>query len=1158
MVLSALQANPAKRTRAALLAGTILISGLACPAFAQTTIDPIRILPDENGVDLATGEVAAPLVSISIGEPDNGGMVYSQSWINGGPADNVGLISFIDPSGANGGVIYEGGLEKTFYGPTFPLTSANAEGETISDNGDGSFNYRLNDGTIKVIGYVSPGGYNMYVKKVTTPTGEAATYNYKTMSSAYGDQSRIQSITNNLGYQTKFGYVSNTITDVQSVFDYLTVASATLINNAVDSCDPTADACTGLTQNWPKLTFSTAGSTTSVTDSLNQISQFTWDLIRLTGIKRPSSTSNDLAFTYGADGLVSTATKGGVVSNYAWTTSTVFSVNRLTAVRSDSLGTQITTIADSSAGVLLSSTDALNRTTGFAHNGFGRLTGVTFPEGNSVQYEYDVRGNVKKSTSIAKTGSGLANIVLTADFDINCTNQVKCNQPNWTRDALNNQTDYTYNPTTGQIETVTLPAATTGGIRPQTRFSYTALNAWYKASGNSITQATAAVSKLTGVSSCRTTTSCLGSADEQKATFVYQVGSSSVASNLLPASTTLAIGNNSASLTTALGYDPVGNVITVDGPLAGNADTTALRYDALRRQVGTISPDPDGAGALPNLASRITYDPKSRATLVEQGTTQGQTDTAWAGFTPVAAISRTYNAADQELTITLQAGGTAYAKTQNSYDSRGRLDCTAVRMDPAQWAGQTDACVAQTASTNGSDRITKLGYDAANRVQTVTESFGTVGTAVAQTNTYTPNGQPETVRDGENNLTTNEYDGHDRIKKTRFPASSQGAASSSTTDFEELIYDANSRVTQRRLRDGQSIIYTLDNLGRPTLKNLPGTEADITYSYDLASRITSAVSTNTLTFNYDALGRLTSTTDNLGTIGYTYDTAGRRDTMNYPGGGLTITYDYDTLSRLKKIRENGATSGVGVLVSYTYDNLGRRDLATFGNGSVQDLTYGPDLRLQNLINDLSGTTSDLTQTFAYLPSGQIKSSLRSNDLYAWTGHVNTDRGYNRNGLNQYTSTTGTGGVSFGYDARGNLTSSGSNAYTYTSENQLNTGPGGAKITYDELGRLKKTSVGASTATVVKYQYDNSDLIAEYNNSNALLRRYVHGPGVDEPIVWYEGAGTTNRRFLMADERGSIVSVTDSAGVVITRNRYDEFGIPQSANQGIRVTVYPIS
>jgi hypothetical protein len=33
------------------------------------------------------------------------------------------------------------------------------------------------------------------------------------------------------------------------------------------------------------------------------------------------------------------------------------------------------------------------------------------------------------------------------------------------------------------------------------------------------------------------------------------------------------------------------------------------------------------------------------------------------------------------------------------------------------------------------------------------------------------------------------------------------------------------------------------------------------------------------------------------------------------------------------------------------------------------------------------------------------------------------------------------------------------------------------------------------------------LIAEYNASGALLRRYVLGIGVDDPLVWYEGAGT---------------------------------------------------
>jgi RHS repeat-associated protein len=55
--------------------------------------------------------------------------------------------------------------------------------------------------------------------------------------------------------------------------------------------------------------------------------------------------------------------------------------------------------------------------------------------------------------------------------------------------------------------------------------------------------------------------------------------------------------------------------------------------------------------------------------------------------------------------------------------------------------------------------------------------------------------------------------------------------------------------------------------------------------------------------------------------------------------------------------------------------------------------------------------------------------------------------------------------------------------------------------------------------------------------------------VDQPIVQYEGTGTTDRRFMGADERGSIISLTDSSGTVINLNRYDEYGKPQSTNSG---------
>ena len=108
------------------------------------------------------------------------------------------------------------------------------------------------------------------------------------------------------------------------------------------------------------------------------------------------------------------------------------------------------------------------------------------------------------------------------------------------------------------------------------------------------------------------------------------------------------------------------------------------------------------------------------------------------------------------------------------------------------------------------------------------------------------------------------------------------------------------------------------------------------------------------------------------------------------------------------------------------------------------------------------------------------------------------------------------------------------------------GPNGATLAYDPLGRLAQT-VGAGVTT--RFAYDGADLIAEYNASGTMLRRYVHGPGSDNPIVWYEGTTTSDRRFLMADERGSVVSITNASGTSLGINLYDEYGIPASTNMG---------
>ena len=65
-------------------------------------------------------------------------------------------------------------------------------------------------------------------------------------------------------------------------------------------------------------------------------------------------------------------------------------------------------------------------------------------------------------------------------------------------------------------------------------------------------------------------------------------------------------------------------------------------------------------------------------------------------------------------------------------------------------------------------------------------------------------------------------------------------------------------------------------------------------------------------------------TGTQGIAAYEYDAAGRRTKLTYPGTGLYVNYDYLVTGEVTAIRENGATSGVGVLGSYTYDNFGRR------------------------------------------------------------------------------------------------------------------------------------------------------------------------------------------------------------------------------------------
>ncbi|MEQ1709489.1 MAG: RHS repeat-associated core domain-containing protein [Terricaulis sp.] len=371
-------------------------------------------------------------------------------------------------------------------------------------------------------------------------------------------------------------------------------------------------------------------------------------------------------------------------------------------------------------------------------------------------------------------------------------------------------------------------------------------------------------------------------------------------------------------------------------------------------------------------------------------------------------------------------------------------------------------------------------------------------------------------------------------------------AVSSTTDYEETTYNIAANTTTQRRRDGQVITLGADNLGRVTSVDAPGTGLDVASTYDLFSRTLSAASGGqSLSFAYDQLSRNTSQTSPQGSVSYLYDAASRRTRMTWPDG-FYVAYDYDLAGAVTAMRENGAASGVGVLAIFAYDNLGRRTSLARGNGVATAYAYDPASRLATLTQDLAGTGQDQSTGLSYNAASQIIQRASSNAAYDFPAPVNGTITYADNGLNQYTSVAAT---TPSYDARGNTTSALGAAYAYDVYNRLTsaTPPGGAAATlaYDALGRLSET-VGAATT---RFLYDGASMIGEYDGSNALQRRFVHGPGVDEPLVWYEGAGTTDRRWLLADQLGSVVAVTNAAGAATNINAYDEYGVPAATNTG---------
>lgn len=573
------------------------------PVLAQTAVakPPERVQADLNGVDVVGGTVVTSITPLSIGSAEYG---LSLTHLFAGRAWSESLSGILEVT-KHGLLNTEVSIVASWNNQTYSYPSNGLRSEmqtSLSMPASDEYELTLGDstrvtyrqlGTPFSCGTAEPCSNFFYPTRIERPNGLITLVHYA-VSGTTTWQVRIQSVTNNAGYQIKFNYASNS----DSSASWRTLASAVAMNNAAEYCSPDADTCS-FSQAWPTAYFSrtssSSGAVYTVTDPAGRVARYTNVAATSPGgasyfkIKTPANGDDDFVYTFqtyvegsSVRSRVASVTRASKTWTYTYPdpSSTTPMIVKGMDGKETTYGS--TGLAPWSAPLLLSSiTNPYGETLTFAYNcsksepGYFWLTSTnaydaTMPEGNAFKAECDDRGNVTKRIRVPKTGSGLTNVTELWDYPTSCTpaNAKVCNKPTYYRDGKTAQTDYEYEPLHGGLKKEKLPAV--NGVRPEKRYGYTLMSAYVKNAAGSLVPA-APIYVPTSVSECRTsayvetTGSCATAGDETVTTYEY--GAAGTVNRLLIRGKVVTAGG--VSQRTCYSYDRLGNRISETTPRAG-------------------------------------------------------------------------------------------------------------------------------------------------------------------------------------------------------------------------------------------------------------------------------------------------------------------------------------------------------------------------------------------------------------------------------------------------------------------------------------------------------------------------------------------------------------------------------------------------------------
>jgi RHS repeat-associated protein len=663
-------------------------------------------------------------------------------------------------------------------------------------------------------------------------------------------------------------------------------------------------------------------------------------------------------------------------------------------------------------------------------------------------------------------------------------------------------------------------------------------------------------------------------------------------------------------------YNSVGQMLTRSGPAdaSGNVDALRLIYYADTSEshtIGDLASATNGAGEMTvireyskdGLATNIrqpggqtiklVYGPRRRlvARTVEDSTglaetTRYQYDDAGQLTRVTAAdgssVEYGYDAAHRLTDLRDGIGNTAHF----SLDNMGNVIRQEVR-------GADGELVATT----------QRSYDALNRLQKEQRDDQDPGNSY----TYDPGGNLTTITDPLGRITSQVFDGFDRVLKQTLPAPAPSAAAPeigfgyshqdrllSVTDPKKLttcyIVDGLGQQTSIISPDTGTSISQFDGAGHPDY-SVDAAGRKTVYRFDAVRRVTQ-IGNSVFEYGKDgsgATGRLTKMIDDSGQTTFTYDGFGRILTkaqsvsvgastknftlaythgstgnsighvtsMTYPSGNrVDIIYGSDGRAFTLAITAPGSTP-MTILSAIRYQPFGAVRGWTWGNST----TANPNV--YERVFDLDGriisyplghpANNGTVRTLSYDAAGRITASKHTGSSAA----AALDQRYDYDGLDHLTGFDAANtSQRFAYDANGNRTQAtfGANTYLNTinaSSNRLTrtTGPAPAKQnSYDSAGNL--TNDGT-----IQYSYGSDGRVSSVLRGGATTGYRYNGLG---QRVAKTGTTGTAVHYLY-DESGKLVGEYDGAGQAIQETVYfGDFPVvvlkPGTPNEGTKIPV----